>query len=118
MPSVEYAMVFVPSPVATHRFNSALYATPKPSVLKIDLPSPNQDIPSYEYEILFVVPYPTLTYFAGDVVFAATPYPKLLKVERPSPVHVMPSVEYAMEFVPSPTATHRLNSELYATSNP
>ena len=30
IPSVEYAIVFVPSPTATHWFNSALYATPIP----------------------------------------------------------------------------------------
>jgi hypothetical protein len=55
----------------------------------------------------------------GTIVSAATPYPRLLKVDVPSPVHVMPSVEYAIRFVvPSPTATHRLNCALYATSNP
>jgi hypothetical protein len=58
IPFKEYAIVFVPLPVAAHLV--PLHPTPRPLVLKIDVPIPVQVSPSGEYAIVFV-PAPTAT---------------------------------------------------------
>jgi hypothetical protein len=40
--------------------------------------------------------------------FHATPFPLLEKIDVPIPVHDVKLDEYAIEFVPFPTATHKL----------
>jgi hypothetical protein len=79
MPSVEYAIVVVPSPTATHLLNCALYTTLRPTLVKVDVPSPVHVIPSVEYAIVFVPP-PSATHLLSCALYA-TPYPILLKID-------------------------------------
>ena len=73
IPSVEYAMVFVPYPAPTHWFNSALYATVNPQIVKIEVPNPVHVMPSVEYAMVFV-PEPTATHRFCSTLYA-TPIP-------------------------------------------
>jgi hypothetical protein len=88
MPSLEYAIEFVPEPTATHRV--PYHATPFPFVEKIVTPLPVQENPSFEYAIEFV-PEPTATHRVPD---HATPFPCVEKIAVPViPVHDIPSLE-------------------------
>ena len=69
MPLLEYAIVFVPKPTATH--SVPFHATPRPTLEKMVVPSPVQFMPLLEYAIEFV-PKPTATH---NEPFHATLYP-------------------------------------------
>ena len=68
--SVEYAMVFIPSPpTATNLV--PFHATPRPAFIKIFFPAPVHVLPSVECAIVFA-PSPTATHIDP---FHAIPYP-------------------------------------------
>ena len=99
--SLEYAIVFVPEPTATHRV--PFHATPFPAVLKIfeEFTTFIHVIPSLEYIIglLNVVAPPTTTH---RVPFHVASYPVLVPVPKklaPRPTQFIPSFDVAIVLV-------------------
>ena len=107
---VDVAIVFPPSPTATHKLLA--YAILRPELgepLKTVAPRPVQLIPSVEVAMVFP-PEPTATHKPAPESSwpYATPRPFEVKTVAPRPVQVIPSTDVAMVFPPEPTATHKL----------
>jgi len=103
IPSLEYAILFVLSPLATHTL--PLVHIDHAVISNIELPFDDgvQFIPSSEYAIGFVLS-PTATH---RVPLVATPNPCIVRAVLPlvEAVQVIASVEYASLLDPFPAAT-------------
>jgi hypothetical protein len=116
------ATSFVPDPTATHidPFQATLF----PDVVKIVFPSPIHVIPSYEYAIVLLVPFPTATIMF--FLFHAIPFPcppLKTKLLVPNPIQFDGErgfSAYAIKFVDAdvPNAIHRLPFHASADTPP